>query len=195
MSDDNGWRGAAEIFTSALASTDPTPGGGSAAGVAGAMGCALGRMAAGISAAKKKIEEDRRSGLRRARAEFEHFQERMMKLTSEDAAAFEEVMEAYKIPRDSSERAGRLEASLKKAAEVPLDTARTALKALVLVRENKELTVGTVGSDMNCAAHLLRSAGLCALENVEINLGLMKDEGTRNKLAAEAEALRGGLTD
>lgn len=195
MSDENNWRGAAKIFTSALASTDPTPGGGSAAGVAGAMGCALGRMAADISAGKKKIDEDRRSALRRARAEFEHLQERMMKLTSEDAAAFEEVMKAYKISKDSPERAGKLEASLKKAAEVPLDTARTALKSLVLVRENKSLTVGTVGSDMNCAAHLLRSAGLCALENVEINLGLMKDEGVKNKIAAQAEALLGGLTD
>ncbi len=195
MSDENGWRGAAKIFTSALASTDPTPGGGSAAGVAGAMGCALGRMAADISAAKKKIDEKRRSALRRARAEFEHLQERMMKLTSEDAAAFEEVMKVYKIPKDSPERASRMEASLKRAAEVPLDTARTALKSLVLVRESKSLTVGTVGSDMNCAAHLLRSAGLCALENVEINLGLMKDEGAKNKIAAQAEALLGGLND
>jgi len=58
------WQTGANLFVDALSNTEPTPGGGSAAAISGAMGCALGQMAIGISLRSKKLDEARKPGLR-----------------------------------------------------------------------------------------------------------------------------------
>jgi len=81
--------------------------------------------------------------------------------------------------------------ALRRAAEVPLETARRAVAGLGAVAEAKQRAVGTVASDLDCAAHLLRAAGRCALENVRINIQSMKDETLAASLDAEcAEVLK-----
>ncbi|MDE2292596.1 MAG: glutamate formimidoyltransferase, partial [Elusimicrobia bacterium] len=181
-----GWEAAAERLAAAFASVEPTPGGGSAAGTAGAIGCALGQMAAGISSASKKVDAARREALDSAREGLRSLQGEFHRLTSDDAASFDAVMAALKRPKDDPARADAVQGSLKKAAEVPLETARCAAEALRRVRETSGKAVGTVASDMNCAAHLLRAAALCALENVEINAGSLKDAEAAKTLRAEA---------
>ena len=59
--------------------------------------------------------------------------------------------------------------------------------------ECKSKTIGTVASDMTCAAHLLRAAGICALENVYINISLLKDQAAADRLEGEARAVRDSL--
>ncbi len=188
-----GWEAAAERLAEAFASTDPTPGGGSAAGAAGAIACGLGQMAAGISAASKKIEQSRREALESAREGFKSLQGEFHRLTTDDAASFEGVMAALKLPKEDPARPAKVQDSLVKAAEVPLETARRAVEALRRVRETTAKAVGTVASDMNCAAHLLRAAALCALENVEINAGSLKDPAAAKALRAEAEDVKRSL--
>ncbi|HVE12117.1 MAG TPA: glutamate formimidoyltransferase, partial [Elusimicrobiota bacterium] len=104
---EGGWETAAARLVDAFASTDPTPGGGSAAGVAGAIGCALGQMAAGVSAQSKKATPEGKAALAKAGGEFACMAAGMRNLTVEDAASFDAVMDAVKLPKDHPERAKR----------------------------------------------------------------------------------------
>ena len=187
------WRGDAARLAEALSNTEATPGGGSAAGAAGAMGCALGEMAAGISRNSKKAAEELKAELDEVRTRLRALRDRLTILTGEDAAAFDAVMDAYKISKDAPERQGRIQMALLKAGEVPLLTAVAAREAIDAVRRGREIAFGTVAADMNCAEHLLRSAVLCALENVEINVGLIKDEQAAGRLAQAAGKVRDSL--
>jgi methenyltetrahydrofolate cyclohydrolase len=187
------WQEALARLTECFASTEPTPGGGSAAGAAGALGCALAQMATGISLGSKKADEGRRQALAAAREEFGRLGMEFRRLTGEDAAVFERVMAAYRLPKDDPGRGPRLQESLKAAAGVPLDTARAALAALKKAALAKGQTLGTVTSDMSCAEHLLRAAGLCALENIEVNAALIKDSSAASALRCEAESVRKAL--
>lgn len=186
------WKDCADKLVEAFASTEPTPGGGAAAGTVGALGCALGQMAAGISLRSKKADEDRRRALREADGELGRLRSELQGLTSEDAEAFGAVMAAYKLPK-GPDRPAKIQEGLQRAADVPLRTARASLAGLRLIRRSKEKTLGTVSSDMDCAAHLLRAAVLCALENVSINISLMKDENEAGRLRGDVDEVRGGL--
>ncbi len=184
------WKAAAIALAEALATTDATPGGGSAAGAAAAMGCALTEMAAGISAGSKKIDDTRRKELKDTCADFRARRSEFERLTSEDAAAFDAVMAALKLPKETPGRKDKIQATLKKAGEVPLETARAAVAALERLGSARGLAVGTVASDMNCAEHMLRAAALCALENVDVNVNSIKDSAIAGELGSEAALIR-----
>lgn len=171
------WQEAAAVVANALANTDATPGGGSAAGIAGAMGCGLGAMAVGITLKSKKLDEERRSRLEEALRAFQSRRSDFERLTAEDAEAFDAFMAAMSLPKDDPKRAQRMQEALKHAAEVPLQTAAAAAEALKLAADAQPLAGAAVASDINCAAHLLRAAARCAAENVRINLGSLKDPG------------------
>ncbi len=185
---ERGWEASAVSVADAFASTDPTPGGGSAAGIAGAIACALGEMSCGVSMGGKKVDEARRAALGSAAAGFSAARARLHGLTSEDAAAFDAFMDTFKLPKDDPARAARMRDALVRAGEVPLETAQAAVVALGKVREAAPLAIGTVASDLNCAAHLLRAAALCALENVRINADSLKDAEAAGGVRAAAAA-------
>ena len=187
-----GWQEAAQILAEALSNTDATPGGGSAAGISGAMGCGLGLMAAGISLKSKKLEEIKRPGLQSAQAALRALKSDFYRLTAEDAAAFDGFMEAAGLPKDNPSRSSRMQEALAHAAEVPLQTAAKAAEAYKIVKEALPLSGSAVASDMNCALHLLKAAALCAAENVRINLGGLKDAAKAKSLEARLDsALKG----
>lgn len=190
-----GWQEAARLLTESLASTEPAPGGGAAAAVSGAMGCALAAMSLGVSAASRKCEASRRAWLLEARADFELRRIALLRLAAEDAAAFRRVMEAYSLDRGDPARPGRLQSALEEAARAPLDTALAAAQALAKALEARSKTLGTVSSDMACAALLLRAGGLCALENVEVNAALMTDSGSARSLRDRALRARDALAE
>lgn len=169
------WREAAKTVADALSNTDATPGGGSAAGISGALGCGLGLMAIGISLKSKKLEAACKPPLEAAHAGLHRLIDRFHALTAEDAAAFDRFMAAMALPKEDPARPARMQAALVGAAEAPLQTATAAGEALELVRCALPLTQSAVASDMRCALHLLQSAALCAAENVLINLGGIKD--------------------
>ncbi|OGR90127.1 MAG: glutamate formimidoyltransferase [Elusimicrobia bacterium RIFCSPHIGHO2_02_FULL_57_9] len=186
--DRGGWQQAGELVADSLSNTDATPGGGSAAGISGAMGCGLGLMAIGISLKSKKLDPANRPILEQAQAELRAFKSDFHKLTGEDAAAFDRFMEAAALRKDDSSRPGKMQAALTHAAEVPLKTAAAAAAAYQAV--NHALPAGgtAVVSDMQCALHLLKCAGLCAAENVRINLGGLKDADKARDLEAGLSA-------
>lgn len=189
------WKDAAAVLGEAFANTEATPGGGSAAGVAAVIACALARMAAGISVKSnsKKMDETRRGALRSALDDFADEQREFERLTADDAAAFDAFMDAYSLPKDDAGRAAKMHAALVRAGEVPLETAGKAAAVLEKLESVRSKTIGTVTSDVNCAIHLIRAAGLCALENVEINAASLKDADAARRLRAAAERARRDL--
>ena len=160
--------------------------------MAGAAGAALVGMVARLTVGKKGFEDvaARMGEIERAadgaRAKF-------LELADRDAASFDAVMAAFKLPRDDEEqKAVRTEAiqrAMVGAAEVPMDTARAAVAVMELAREVTETGNPQASSDGAAAAELLASACRAALRNVEINLASIKDEATVEGLMAETDVI------
>ncbi len=156
-----------EGYLDALASEAPAPGGGSAAMVVAAAGCALVAMVARICASSNKFAEVRartvdlaeRSDLLRAR---------MMQLREADEHAFDAVVAARGKPEE-------MQRALATAAETPLQGAQAALEALLYAGEALELHNSNLISDVGCAAEFAYAALASCAFNVRINHKFMKD--------------------
>jgi formiminotetrahydrofolate cyclodeaminase len=170
-----------------MSNTDATPGGGSAAAIAGAMGCGLGQMAIGITLKSKKLDEAKRPALSAAHKALGEMRETFDALAADDAAAFDRFMAAMSLPKEDPARAAKMQDALKHAAELPLKTAQISAGALAVARTAAPLAGPAVASDVNCAMHLLKAAALCAAENVRINLGGIKDASASKDLEGRLE--------
>jgi glutamate formiminotransferase / formiminotetrahydrofolate cyclodeaminase len=124
---------APDAFLEALQSGAPTPGGGSAAALAGALGAALGAMVSNLTIGKKKFAEVEGS-MKAARARLLAGLDAMRRAVREDAVQYDRVMGAYKLPKATPEEAAKreavLNAALVDAAKAPLDVMRTATALL-----------------------------------------------------------------
>lgn len=178
-------------FLGALASPNPTPGGGTAAAIAGAMGTSLLVMVAGLAKSRNNTD-DEKAALGKARAAIEPITARLTDLADADAASFDAVMAAYRLPKNSDEdkqtRTAAIQAALRGATEVPLDTLRACAAALEQSRAVAAHGNASADSDTGVAIGLLKAAAAGAAANVRINLGGVKDEAF--KAAAEAETAR-----
>ncbi len=181
------WQSGSDKLVDALSNTDPTPGGGSAAAVSGAMGCALGQMAMGISLQSKKLDEAKKPALRKGHEALGRLRSEMQACMREDSRAFELFMETRKIPKDDPSRPAKMQAALCYAAEVPLKTARIASQALDELKDSGGISP-SVGSDYRSANHLLLCAIKCAAENVKINIESIQDKNYSAKLEKELES-------
>ena len=180
-------------FLSAVASEAPTPGGGTAAAVAGALGAALTEMVAALTLSKEKFASAHTAmrsiseAARRAREEFS-------KLAREDSTAYDAVVAARRLPKETEDqKASRQEAIQKanrKATEVPMRTARLAATLLAALPELVEKGNPNALSDAGSAAILLESAVESALLNVGINLPGVSDAAFVGQMQKETAALQ-----
>lgn len=163
---------------SALSSREPTPGGGTAAAVAGAMGAALVEMVVGLTLSKEKLAEVH-AAVRVIGEGATAAREQLMELAREDSAAYEAVVAARKLPKESEDektaRSRALDAANRLATEVPMRTARVAVRLLSALPELVEKGNPNAASDAGTAALLLEAASVSALLNVTINLPGVKD--------------------
>ena len=177
-----------EKFLEALASSAPTPGGGGAAALTGALGIALGNMVGNLTLGKKKyagVQEDIAALNQRAEALRADF----VALVDADAEAFEPLSRAYGIPKDDPARAEVMEAALKRAAEPPLEIMRKCAEALDLIAEYAAKGSALAISDAGCAAALAIAAMKAAALNVRINTKSMADREAASEMNAEAAGL------
>jgi glutamate formiminotransferase/formiminotetrahydrofolate cyclodeaminase len=151
-------------FSSALASSDPVPGGGSAGAVVGAFSCALAEKVCALSS----MEDER--------VRLEKLRESLFALAQKDSASFMQVMNAYKTPKEDPARKERIESALKSATLVPLETYEVCRQALEIEQTVLEKGKKSALSDIQSAVELASSAMKCAGYNVEINLKGIKDE-------------------
>ncbi len=170
-----GWHESGRLLGEALANTDATPGGGSAAAISAAMGCGLGQMAIGITLKSKKLDPTKKPELQRAHTALGEMRARFDVLAGDDATAFDRFMATMGLPKEDTSRPTKMQEALKHAADVPLTTAQQAVGALAMAKAAAPLAGEAVASDINCAIHLLKASVLCAAENVRINLGGIKD--------------------
>jgi formiminotetrahydrofolate cyclodeaminase len=162
-----------EEFLGTLASSAPVPGGGSVAALSGALGVSLLIMVAEITMGKKKPED--KTPIQEALKALRPIAGRLVELIDEDAAAFEKVMAAFKMPKEEESqqeaRKRAIEEATIGAAEVPAETAGAALGALAAGRALAEFGAKSAVSDVACGVLCLEAAARAAAYNVRINLG------------------------
>jgi methenyltetrahydrofolate cyclohydrolase len=193
----------------AFRSTAPTPGGGSASALAGAVGAALLAMVGAMPKHRAASEEDV-DRLQRAATRSTQLSERLAELIDRDAAAYDMVVAAYRLPKESpqerSERIERIQQAVRGAIDVPLDVMRRCAEAIEVAVVVAAFGNPNAASDVGVALELLIAGKRGARLNVEINLGSLKDaayaESIRRRIAnlsAEcergAEAARARLKD
>jgi formiminotetrahydrofolate cyclodeaminase len=182
----------------ALANSEPTPGGGTAAAVAGAMGTSLLVMVTGLAKSKTNTD-DEKAALARARAALEPIGGRLTQLADADTESFNAVMAAYRLAKGTDDekaaRTAAIQLALRGATIVPLDTLRACVEALDHGRAVAEHGNRSAASDAGVAAGLLKAAADGAAANVRINLGSLKDaafvaatEAETSRLSATAAA-------
>jgi formiminotetrahydrofolate cyclodeaminase len=175
----------------AFSSPDPTPGGGSAAALVGAVGAALLAMVAGIPKTRTGVPAERHA-LDAARAELLTMQRALLDLVDRDAAAYDLVVAAFRKPKTTDEekaqRTAAVQDAMRVATEVPAETFRTAAAALVAGRTVAASANPSAASDIMVGAQALMLAMSAALANVEINIGSLKDAGVVERVTAELRA-------
>lgn len=181
-------------FSEALASSAPTPGGGGACALAGALGAALGSMVCALTSGKRRyadVEED----IQRIASRMEALRQRLLALIDADAEAFLPLSRAYSMPRGTQqERAARdtvMEAALVRAAQPPLDIMEVCAEAVALHAELGEKGSALAISDVGVGAALSRAALQGASLNVFTNTRLLRDRQRAAALDARAQALLG----
>jgi glutamate formiminotransferase/formiminotetrahydrofolate cyclodeaminase len=181
-------------FTEELGSANPTPGGGSAAALCGALGAALSAMVSKLTLGKEKYSEVWQSmgAVQQAAGPMvRHF----IELVQRDSDAYQKVMAAMNLPKETEKEKGArhkaLQKATKNAARVPLDTLRTSEKLIVLTKEAVERGNPNTLTDAGAALQLARTAAVVAAYNVRINLpGLQDEEFVRTCKEELEEALQ-----
>ena len=183
-------------FLQRLGSSDPTPGGGTAAAVVGALGAALIEMTANLTIGKPRLAdvEERATHIEHRAADL---RERLERLADADAVAFERVSAAYKLPRandvQKTARTEAIQAALHLAADVPLETAHTSAEVIELADEAAPILNAAVISDVLVGALFAQAAVSSAALNVEINLESMTDASAIERYSADLGRAREGL--
>ena len=176
----------------ALASPDPTPGGGTAAAIAGAMGTSLLLMVTGLAKSRTNTDEEK-TALTGARAALGPIAAELTRLADADAIAFEGVMAAYRLPKATDDeklaRTAKIQEALRGATVVPLETLRACAGAIAHGRTVAEHGNRSASSDVGVAIGLLKAAADGAAANVRINLASLKDESFRGATETEAAQL------
>ena len=166
-------------FLEKTASNEPVPGGGSNAALNAAMATALTEMVANLTIGRKKYA-DADERMREIAAVMSAQRSRFLEDIDRDAEAYRQVMEAYRLPKETEKeqqlRDATIQEATKEASLIPMEVAESAFSLLETMRETLQrgnpnaATDGLVGM-MNC-----RTAILSALLNVRVNLGGIRDE-------------------
>ena len=179
-------------FLDELASSAPTPGGGSAGALMGAAGAALLAMVGNLTAGKKGHEAVEGS-MRRLVAEADRLRGELVRLADEDVRVFGEVMTAYRMPRGGGgERAARrsaVQTALRDATKIPLDLARVCAEVIELAATAAEEGNTNVVSDAGVGVVAAHAALRAAALNVYVNAGSIEDREFAEAAIAELERL------
>jgi glutamate formiminotransferase/formiminotetrahydrofolate cyclodeaminase len=180
-------------FLDELAAPLPTPGGGSAAAYAAAMGAGLVAMVAGVTIGKKKYA-DVEAEMHAIRHRAEALRAELAQAVEDDAAAFEAVMGAFRLPKETSEqetvRAAAIELATLNATHIPLKVAGNSVKVMELAARCSEVGNHNAISDAATAGELARAALLAAGYNVRINAHALQDKDTAAPLLFQMSALQ-----
>ncbi len=179
-------------FLTEVAASTAAPGGGSVAAYAGALGAALAEMVAGLTIGKKKYAEVE-AEMQAIRVQAGELRKELTNAVDDDASAFEAVMGAFKLPKETEEqqtaRKAAIQMAMINAAHVPLHTVQDAVKVMelagMLVRDANLNAI----SDAMSGAAMARAAITAAGYNVRINLNSLADKSAGEKMLKELKEL------
>lgn len=179
-------------FAKIVASDSPVPGGGSIAALCGALSAALTEMVANLTVGKKKYadsKEEMTDIINKATV----LRDRLLNYIEEDSLAYNKVMEAYKLPKETEEekslRLSKIEEGLKIAASVPLKVAETSFEILPLAEAVVQRGNSNSVTDALVGAMMARTGVLSAVLNIRINLDSIKDAEFVKELKEKADFL------
>jgi glutamate formiminotransferase/formiminotetrahydrofolate cyclodeaminase len=185
-------------FIDMLAAPTPTPGGGSAAAFSAAMGAGLVAMVAGLTMGKKKYAEVE-AQMQAVRVHAEKLREELTYAVDDDAGAFEAVMGAFRLPKETPEekaaRTASIQSATLNAAHVPLHVAEGAVKvmelALLCVKNGNANAI----SDAASAAAMARAGLTAAGYNVRINVTSLPDSSAGEQYLSQVRELEAQAID
>jgi glutamate formiminotransferase / formiminotetrahydrofolate cyclodeaminase len=181
-----------EPFLAAVAEPTATPGGGSVAALAGALAASVGQMAAGLSRARKS-QAAYGERLEAAAKDFEAASRALTEAIDLDAASFNAVLHAQKLPRDTAEQQSArdcaIQQALQHAAEVPLDVARKAADIFDKLGQLEPMSSPSMLSDVRVGRLMAVAAVRGSLENVAINLESITDAGFTSRMRIESRTI------
>jgi len=179
-------------FLSELASSSPAPGGGSVAALSGALGAALSSMVCNLTIGKEKyldVQDEIKEVLKKSEA----LRKKLTVLIDKDTRAFNDVMKAFKMPKETEEqknkRSNAIQDGYKVAASVPLETARICEEildvAMIVAEKGNQSSI----TDAAISSIMAKAGVEGAILNVKINLGSIKDEKFVKKIRKELEEI------
>jgi glutamate formiminotransferase/formiminotetrahydrofolate cyclodeaminase len=181
-------------FADETASESPAPGGGSVSAYIGALGVALGTMVANLSSHKAGWD-DRWEEFSGWAEKGQNIKDELMFLVDEDTRAFNRIMDAFGLPKDTEEdrkiRTAAIQEATKHAIEVPFRTMQKSYESMEILRAMVQSGNPNSVSDAGVGALCARSAVIGAFLNVKINAAGLKDKSfTEDILAKGAEIER-----
>jgi methenyltetrahydrofolate cyclohydrolase len=179
-------------YIDALANAAPTPGGGSASAVAGSMAAALVVMVCEVTLGKEKYQSVA-DELRNVRAKAEALKDQLVGLAGRDESAYDEVIKAFRLPKltdgEKVLRRQEIQSALKRATDVPLETALACGQVLNLASQIVEKINPNALSDLGTAGLLAGAALKGARLNVIINASNLNDASFSHDAVSRVEAL------
>lgn len=179
-------------FVNETASDSAAPGGGSISALTGALGAALGTMVANLSAIKKGWE-DRVGEFSPWAEQGQSLKDKLVALVDEDTRAFDAIMQAFALPKDTAEqvtlRKQAIQDASKYATEVPFRTMQAAYECLPLLKQMAEHGNPNSLSDVGVGALCIKTAVRGAWLNVLINAQGLSDKVWAENIVSEARAL------
>jgi len=179
-------------FVEKVASEAPAPGGGSVSALAGALAAALCAMVARLTLGKEKYR-DTWQEMEQVRDSADALMRRLLELVDEDTAAYNQVLSAFKLPRDNdaqkTARHAAIRSATQKATAVPMETLRSVTELLSMTEAAVEKGNPNCLSDAGVAAHLIRAAASGAAYNVRINLPALDDQRFSTQMKSETAEL------
>ncbi len=177
-------------YLETLASSEPTPGGGSVAGVIGALGCSLGMM---VIALTERDSEEGAMALEAAERQLSKLQTHFTKLAEQDEVAYQGYRDAATMPKSSTDerlhRKARMQLALKNAASVPHETARCALTLAELLGPVQKFGNPHLLSDTRIALVCSSTCFEASRINVKVNLAMIRDKGFVSHMANQVQEL------
>ena len=178
----------APSFIEELASPTPTPGGGSAAAYAGAMGAGLVAMVAGLTIGKKKYA-DVEAEMQAIRVVAENLRKELTQAVDDDASVFEVLMGTFKLPKETEEekktRNAAIISATMNAAHMPLHVAEHVIKVMELALKCARKGNVNAISDAMSGFAMCRASLTAASYNVKININSLEDKSLGEKMLAE----------
>jgi len=166
-------------FVTELGSGNATPGGGSVAAFCGALGAALSGMVSKLTVGRERFKQTWQS-MEEVKQKAEELTGRFLELVQDDTDAYQKVMAAFGLSKETEEekasRQAAIEEAMKQAATVPLETLRAAEKLGGIAREAIQRGNPNAITDAVAAVQLANTTAVVASYNVQINLSRIKDQ-------------------